>query len=146
MRKIYLTLGPANEPAMSHYEMLDRTHPAWEGGRWDYANLPVEPADAAELVADHVLDRLGPKEARDALQHWVTRLARGGIIRVVATDFDTVARAYLKGDLGLDQLNGILGPSQHSVQALADVLRSGGLFIVAARTEGTAAVVVARRP
>jgi predicted SAM-dependent methyltransferase len=116
------------------------------GGGWDYHNLPVEPADAAELVADHVLDRLGPKEAHQAILHWVTRLARGGTIRVVATDFDTVARAYLRGDIDLGGVNGILGPSHHSVEALSGVLRSVGLSVLTARTEGNAAVVVARRP
>jgi predicted SAM-dependent methyltransferase len=145
VRRIYLTMGPANEPKLSDYERFDKS--AFPDlADWDYDRLPVERADAAELVADHVLDRLGYVEAGRALTHWVTLLSRGGELTITATDFDTVARSYLRAELDINQVNGILGPSHHSLVQLVDVLKNAGLLVTKARIEGTSAVVVAERP
>jgi hypothetical protein len=114
----------------------------------DLTLLGAEPAGVDRLVAEHVLDRLPPHRVPKALDYWVSLLAHGGELTVAVTDFDTLARAFLRGEVPMDLLNARLAgrDSLHTLAGLCDVLRGRGLRLVSARAEGLAAVAVARRP
>ncbi|MGH9043525.1 MAG: hypothetical protein ACRDVP_01570 [Acidimicrobiales bacterium] len=126
------------EPADASYLCVDSI----EGPRTDIvadpAALPFDPGTVSEIRAPHVLERFSMAEVREVLlPHWVALLQDSGILAVVVCDMDKLARDYVSGAIGLDelQLGGLgaehlgLGPrrSAFSAASIVDLLRRSGL-------------------
>ncbi len=142
--KLYLTYGAEPCPAMD-VAWFDEKHIK----EHSYANLSglAERATVTRLRSENVLDRLAPSEAFLALAHWMDLLAHGGEITLIVTDFESIARGYIRGEFGMDYVHSRLADrkSFQTLEGLTGVLKSRGLKIVTARVEGTLTVVVGKR-
>jgi len=58
-------------------------------------DLPYAPGFVAEIYCGHLLEHLGPDEARHALKYWHDLLRPGGKIAVTVPDFDVLAKKHL---------------------------------------------------
>ena len=112
-----------------------------------YCSLGLEQATVNKIFSENVLDRLSPQDAAHAVRHWTKLLAHNGVLCLVVTDFEEVARNYQQMEFDMDMVNLRLGDrrSLHTLVQLVSVLKNSGLKIVMARNEGLAAVIVARR-
>lgn len=118
-------------------------------------NLVCEANEAIEIRAVDTLDFFPPTQVDKALEHWLSRLAHGGIISIVATEIREVARGLLNGAITLDQANQLLYGTYEdndikccalSMDQLCEVLVNKGLKILRKRIENYKLLVVAQRP
>lgn len=87
---IRLNLGAGDTP-LDGYTNLDR--------KMGHEVFPLEYDDGTvdEIRASHVLEHFSHQEAGQVLQHWVNKLAPGGVLKIAVPDFQLVARHYLAG-------------------------------------------------
>lgn len=57
----------------------------------------VADGSCAEIRASHVLEHFGHQEAEPLLDHWVSKLAPGGRIRIAVPNFDIIVDTYRSG-------------------------------------------------
>lgn len=58
----------------------------------DYADNSVD-----EIRASHILEHFGINEVFKVLQHWVSKLRAGGILKIAVPDFGVIAKEYVDG-------------------------------------------------
>jgi hypothetical protein len=146
VRSGYLNIDPLAPPQ----------DPTRVQGRLDDLTHSVDAAECEELVAHDVLDRFGPDQVDGVLEHWLSRLRRGGRITVSAVDAREVARALLNGTLALADANALLHGEQRNdwelrrvsltLAQLAEALSSRGFKVLTKRVVNYRAVVTAERP
>jgi hypothetical protein len=115
----------------------------------------VDPAEATEFIALDILDRVPDSYQEAVLNHWVSRLRKGGVIAISVIDLTSVARALSNGQITTDAAKHLLYSGQqqqwdrrttgYTLKSLADALSNRGLKILKKRLEGFSAVVVAQR-
>lgn len=87
-----LNLGAGSKP-LAGYVNLDRKR-----GEECYP-LPEAIADEScdEIRASHLLEHFGHGIASAVVNHWVSKLKPGGVLKLAVPDFERIARAYMDG-------------------------------------------------
>ena len=85
-----LNLG-SGEQCIDGYENLDG-----KNGDSLYP-LNVEDGSVETIRASHVLEHFSHTEVMAVVQHWVSKLEPGGLLRIAVPDFEMLARDYLDG-------------------------------------------------
>ena len=87
---IKLDLG-ANDVSPEGYRPMGRYH-----GTEIY---PLDVADESVDVirASHVLEHFSTSEVPQVLQHWVSKLKPGGVLKIAVPNFEYIAKSYLDG-------------------------------------------------
>lgn len=115
-----------------------------------------ETNEASEIIAAGVLDRFPTHQVDAVLDHWISRLAHGGVLTVSVGDAREAARNFLSGFWNLDSFNAAVhgeqdGPGRSvqcclTAEVLAGVMESRGLRVLGVKVEGGVAVVSGERP
>ena len=71
----------------------------------DLKNLTFKEDSIEEMYSFHVLDHLFMNEIELALKNWRKCLMTGRKLFIVVDDFEYLARAFVGGDLSIDDLN-----------------------------------------
>lgn len=77
--------------ALAGYTAVD-----WSLGL-DVRALPYAPESVEEILASHVLEHMANTDALPTLEHWVSLLKPGGIIRIAVPDFEAIIRLMATG-------------------------------------------------
>ena len=124
----------------------------------DIRNLDeiIMDSECVEIIAEDVLDYLVRNDAIVTLQHWVTKLRKGGKIIVGGTDSFEVSKQFCQKIIGVDEFNTIMhgGFSQPwdtklshtSLEDLQQQLESYGIKIIKKRVNGFRLVIEGERP
>ena len=90
MDQLKLNLGSGDCPIQG-YVNIDR-----KTGQEAYP-LSYEDRSVDEIRASHILEHFGLREAPEVLQHWVSKLRPGGILKVAVPDFAKIVDIYKNG-------------------------------------------------
>ncbi len=71
----------------------------------DLKNLPFAPGSVEAIYSFHVLEHLMPSDCVPALASWMKCLAPGAKFFVVNDDFEYLCRAFVSGDVSIEQFN-----------------------------------------
>lgn len=89
----------------------------------DLKALTFRPESIDEIVAYHVLDRMFPGEARQAITNWKNCLKKGGKLYILVDNFEYIARAFVGGDISIETFNeNHSHASQYDQKLLGDML------------------------
>lgn len=70
--------------------------------------LSVDDDSADVLRASHILEHFPAGEVADVLEHWVSKLRPGGILKIAVPDFEAICRRYMDAD-GMDFQGCVMG-------------------------------------
>lgn len=59
--------------------------------------LDYEDGEVDEIRASHILEHFDHLKTNEVVNHWVTKLKPGGLLRIAVPDFEWIARNYLDG-------------------------------------------------
>lgn len=62
--------------------------------------LEVDDASCDEIRASHILEHFGHRVTEKILQHWVSKLKPGGLIKIAVPDLEVIAQKFLNGEAG----------------------------------------------
>lgn len=71
----------------------------------DLKNLTFAPGSVEAIYSFHVLDHLFASEIAGVLKNWKACLKQNGVLFVVVDDFEFISRAFVGGDISIDQFN-----------------------------------------
>lgn len=91
MGEIKLNLGSGDCP-IEGYENIDH-----KTGQEVYP-LAFDDNSVDEIRASHILEHFGQAEVQKVLEHWVSKLKSGGVIKIGVPDFKKLTELYLKGE------------------------------------------------
>jgi predicted SAM-dependent methyltransferase len=64
----------------------------------DTRGADIPEASCSDIRASHVLEHFSHRDASAVLNHWVSRLEPGGLIRIAVPDFQKIVEEYQKGN------------------------------------------------
>ena len=73
----------------------------------DIVNLPFENNTVDLIYASHVFEYVDREEGLEVLKKWVSKLKKGGTLRIAVPDFQSMAKLYIEDSVPLDKF---LGP------------------------------------
>lgn len=118
----------------------------------DFKNLGehCEQAECQELVALDILDKFDVTEVESVLDHWLSRLAKGGVATLNFPDLQFVTYKYSMGEMSIEDANVLLhGPPTRlcslALSQVSQTVRSKGFSIVQQRYDGAYALIKIRR-
>jgi 2-succinyl-5-enolpyruvyl-6-hydroxy-3-cyclohexene-1-carboxylate synthase len=116
----------------------------------------VDNGEASEIIAEDVIDYLGPDYVDKAINNWLSKLQHGGIIVIGGTDIRVVCKSYFLRQLNTVEVNNLLYGEQKNVQQykkscltiheVCELLKSLGLKIILKRHDGFRYLIKAKRP
>ena len=116
----------------------------------------VDDGEVEELLAHDVLEYIPGREADQVLNHWVKKLAHGGILSIRTPDLRAIAHGLTYRLITIDDANLVLHGDQaqdwqtckatYSLDHLVKVLEGKGLKIIRRLKDGYHCLVVAQRP
>jgi hypothetical protein len=125
----------------------------------DIKNLDpfVNDAEATEIIATDVIDYLPLNDMNTIIDHWVSKLRRGGKIVIGGIDLFQVCKAFTQYDINVETANKLLHGLQDqphllkrltlTLTGLRNYLRDKhGLKILKTRYAGYSMIVEAQRP
>lgn len=72
----------------------------------DVKNLTFAENSLDAIYSFHVLDHLYPREVKDTMQNWYSRLKpRTGFLFVFTNDFEFITRSFVGGDVNIEAIN-----------------------------------------
>lgn len=89
---IKLNLGSGDTP-LDGYINLDR-----KTGNEVYPLVAYADNSVDQIRASHVLEHFGRLDTFKVLQHWVSKLKVGGVLKIAVPDFAIIAAQYVKGN------------------------------------------------
>lgn len=89
-----LNLGAGDSPIEGYDNSFDLKH-----GKKAFP-LDVEDASCDEIRASHILEHFGHRVTEKILQHWVSKLKPGGLIKIAVPDLEIIARKFVDGESG----------------------------------------------
>lgn len=98
MTAIRLNLAAGDSPIDGYDNSFDRKQ-----GK-EIFPLDVPDASCDEIRVSHALEHFGHRVTEAVLQHWVSKLKPGGLIKIAVPDLEYIAQQYLSGAPG--QYNG----------------------------------------
>jgi len=117
----------------------------------------VDDAEATEIIASDVIDYLPANLVMDVIEHWVSKLRRGGTLIIGGTDLYEVCKGFTTYAMDVREANAYLhGHAADNPQfvkkitltalGLSNFLAQKGLRIIKKRVTGYQFVVEAERP
>jgi 2-succinyl-5-enolpyruvyl-6-hydroxy-3-cyclohexene-1-carboxylate synthase len=116
----------------------------------------VDNGEASEIIAEDVIDYLGPDYVDKAINNWLSKLQHGGIIVIGGTDIRVVCKSYFLRQLNTVEVNNLIYGEQKNVQKykkscltiheVCELLKSLGLKIILKRHDSFRYLIKAKRP
>lgn len=95
----------------------------------DVKNLTFKENSIEELYSFHVLDHLFMDEIAPALKNWTKCLMPGRKLFIIVDDFEYLARAFVGGDLNINDLNlNFAHPTNITRDNLLEYLKEAGFI------------------
>ena len=112
----------------------------------------VEDSQVDEIIAMDCLEHLPTDVIQSAITNWCNKLAKDGILKIMALDCYAVAKAFSQGQLNLEEFSkAILGTKNENKLSSIDaitllaILKESGLDISLKRYEGISLYVEATK-
>jgi hypothetical protein len=105
----------------------------------------IDDGECEEIIANHVMCYFDGNQIDRILSGWISKLAKGGLLKIVETDLHLVFRKYQTGELDIDKFNELLYGSQNKkwdykksffdIKTLRDCLAGNGFQIKEVRKD-----------
>jgi hypothetical protein len=108
--RVQLTLGGTSPPREAYLNLDPLATPGDGRVPCSFADLSefLDDAEASEIVALDVVDRLMTTDADATLIHWVSKLARGGTLAIGGLDLAELSRRCWSRQMSLELANSLL--------------------------------------
>lgn len=115
----------------------------------------IEDGSCSELIVRSYIEHLNTESLGFTLQTWAKKLRKGGTITISGTDFQSLIRLHMNGQLNLSETNAILFGTQKTawdskslcvnISDISDLLANCGLQIISKDIQGYIYIVKAKR-
>lgn len=106
MKKLKLNLGCWTRNFGEDWIHIDGGHYPHVSSH-DIVNLPFENDTVDLIYASHVFEYFDREEGLEVLKKWISKLKKGGTLRIAVPDFKSMTKLYLEKDIPLQKF---LGP------------------------------------
>lgn len=89
-----LNIGAGDSPLPGYDNTFDLKH-----GKKAFP-LDVDDASCDEIRASHILEHFGHRVTEKVLEHWVSKLKPGGLIKIAVPDLEVIAKKFIDGESG----------------------------------------------